>query len=182
MALPSVSRLWFSRSTPLAFSGAARLSAVLVAGLLAATSGVTACSSDDDGGGSSSSSGKPGTCEADARKDVYAAGLTKKASSLTVALLASSPSPPAKSMNAFTLRITDAGGAPVDGATVAVTPYMPDHAHGTNVVPEVAAKGDGTYEVSKIYLVMPGFWRITVTVTTPGAAPQEVAFSFCVEG
>ena len=94
----------------------------------------------------------------------------------------SNPAPPAKQSNVLTLQVADASGKPVDGATLSVLPYMPDHGHGSSVKPTVTAKGGGTYEVTNVYLPMPGLWRLTVTVQMPNVAAQDAAFSFCIDG
>lgn len=158
----------------------------LVLATLLVTLVATACSSSDDGGSSSGSSGSSGTtsaCATDTRKDVYAAGLAKQtAGALSVKLMESTPAPPAKQSNALTFQVTDAAGNPVDGATLSVTPFMPDHGHGSSVKPSVTPKGGGTYAVANVYLPMPGLWRLTVTVQMPNVAPQDVAFSFCIDG
>ena len=142
---------------------------------------VAACSGDDD----ESSSGAPPAsgCAADTRKDVYTAGLSKSAGSLSVKLLESRPGPPIKGTNAMTIEILDPGGQPVDGATVTVTPWMPDHAHGSAVKPVVTPVGGGKYDVEKVYLAMAGLWQIKVSVEPPGGgALQEAVFQFCLDG
>ena len=154
----------------------------LVAGLLLAS----ACSSEEpDSGSSSGGVGQSTGCAQDTRKDVYTAGLAKQNDAVSVKIVDSTPSPPKKGTNTMTLLIADPAGKPIDGATVSVTPYMPDHAHGSAVTPVVTAMGEGKYAVAKIYYPMPGLWKVTVTVqmSGPGApAPQEVAFNFCFDG
>lgn len=146
---------------------------------------VAACSSSD-ASTSSSSSGSSGfqstACEKDTRKDIYTAGLAKQSAGLTVKIVESNPSPPKKGMNTMTLELVDGAGAAVDAATVAVTPWMPDHAHGSALTPVATPMGGGRYAVSKIYYPMPGLWQVTVSVQTPGAAAQEVTFNFCFDG
>ena len=68
---------------------------------------------------------------------------------------------------AHVLEVADAAGKPVDGATLSVTPFMPDHGHGSSVKPTVTREGGGTYDVTNVYLPMPGLWRLTVTVQMP---------------
>jgi hypothetical protein len=150
--------------------------------LTLATVAVTACSSSDDGG-SSGTSGTTNACATDTRKDIYTAGLAKQTSgALSVKLMEATPAPPAKQSNALTFVVTDAAGKPVDGATLSVTPFMPDHGHGSSVKPTVTPMGGGTYDVANVYLPMPGLWRLTVTVQMPNVAAQDVAFSFCIDG
>lgn len=152
------------------------------ASLIVAGACVTACGSDD-GSSTSGTSGTTGqtACAQDARKDIYTAGLSKQGGSISVKLVDSTPSPPAKLMNQLDVIVTD-GGKPIDNATITVTPWMPDHAHGSAVVPIVTAKGGGQYHIEKIYYPMPGLWQLTLTITAPGAAPQDVVFKFCLEG
>jgi hypothetical protein len=142
---------------------------------------VTACSGDDDP--SSSSGAPPQTgCAADNRKDVYTAGLVKPAGDLSVKLVEASPAPPAKGTNTMTIEVRDGAGNPVDGATITVTPFMPDHAHGSAVKPIVTPSGSGKYAVEKVYLAMAGLWKLTVAVQMPGGALHEAAFQFCLDG
>jgi len=157
----------------------------LALSLLLVTVAVTACSSSDDGGssGTSGTSGTTGACATDTRKDIYTAGLAKQTSgALSVKLMEATPAPPAKQSNALTFQLTDAAGKPVDDATLSVTPFMPDHGHGSSVKPTITPKGGGTYDVANVYLPMPGLWRLTVTVQLPNVAAQDVAFSFCIDG
>src|SRR5689334_6660824 len=123
-------------------------SPLLASFIVAALAILTACSEDDGGGSSGAARG----CAADNRKDTYSAGLTKAAGGLQVRILEATPAPLAKGRNVLMLEIVDAGGQPVDGATVGVTPWMPDHAHGSAVRTVVTPSGSGKYEVKEIYL------------------------------
>jgi hypothetical protein len=141
---------------------------------------VSGCSSDDDG--SAATNGASVTaCAADMRKDLYAAGMTKPAGTLVVKLVEAVPAPPIKGMNVLTVNITDGGGAPLDGATLTLVPFMPDHAHGSARKPLVTASGGGTYTITDIWLPMAGLWKLTITVQSNGAT-SEAAFQFCVDG
>jgi len=151
--------------------------------VLSSVMAIAACSSDDSSGSSSSSSGGQNSgCAADNRKDIYTAGITKPAGTLQVKLVDAKPGPPAKGTNEMMIEVLDAAGAPIDGATVVVTPFMPDHGHGSAVAPIVTAAGAGKYNVQKVYLSMAGLWKITVSVQQAGGAIQEAAFQFCLEG
>jgi hypothetical protein len=150
--------------------------------VLASVLAVAACSSGDGATGTTNGAVAPATgCAADTRKDVYAAGLTKPAGTYQVKIVEATPSPPAKGNNDMTLEIVDANHQPVDGATVTVTPFMPDHGHGSAVTPVVTPSAAGKYVVSKIYLAMAGLWKITISVQS-GGSTQEAAFQFCVDG
>ena len=157
-----------------------------LAALATALVAVAACGTSDGGGdGTSGTSGSAtNACAQDTRKDIYTAGLSKKtAGELSVKIVESTPAPPAKLTNTMTFQLLDAANLPVDGASVSVVPFMPDHGHGSAIKPSVTPKGGGLYAVTNLYYPMPGLWRVTVTIQMPGAAAaQEVAFSFCIDG
>jgi len=164
----------------------ARFSLAFVAVALGSAGLVAGCASSDSGNGTSNpgatTSATQTACSTDTRKDVYAAGMTKPAGPLTVKLLESDPGPPIKGTNNMTVEVTDASGAPVDGAKLTVTPFMPDHGHGSSVVPTVAASGGGKYVVSNVYLVMAGLWRVTFSVQAGTAPSADAVFNFCLDG
>ena len=159
-----------------------------IAAFGAVASAALGCSSSGGDGGTGGTSGAGTTtstaCSADNRKDIYTAGLAKQTATraLSIKLMDAMPAPPQKQSNALILQVVDAAGMPVDGATVSVTPFMPDHGHGSSVKPTVTAKGGGLYDVANVYLPMPGLWRLTVTVQMPNVAAQDAAFQFCIDG
>jgi YtkA-like len=121
-------------------------------------------------------------CTNDPRADHFVPGLAKTGpmGRLKVVLLASDPSPPTKGNNAWTIRVEDMG-TPQTGATMKITPFMPDHGHGTPTKANVSPMMEpGQYQVTPLYLYMAGLWQITLEVTTP-AAKDSVVFSFCIE-
>jgi YtkA-like len=96
------------------------------------------------------------------------------------------PGPEVKGVNTWNVLIGDSAGAPLDGLTVTVTPYMPDHRHGTSVAPVTTASGAGGYLVTPVYLYMSGYWEVTLDIEPPatdgGAAPrsESVMFNLCI--
>jgi hypothetical protein len=73
----------------------------------------------------------------------------------------STPSPvPLLQMHSWTLTIADAGGRPVDGATITVEGGMPAHAHGLPTTPQVKGLGQGRYLVEGLKFHMPGAWVV----------------------
>ncbi len=155
-----------------------------VAVLASACSSSSGSGDGNTGGTSGASTTMSSACMADTRKDIYTAGLTKQTASgaLSIELMNATPAPPQKESNALVLKVVGAGGAPVDGATLSVVPFMPDHGHGSSVKPTVTPMGGGLYDVSNVYLPMPGLWRLTVTVQMPNVAAQDAAFQFCIDG
>lgn len=82
---------------------------------------------------------------------------------LTVELRTSPNQPPERGVICAELRVVDVNGAPRDGLTVDVVPWMPAHGHGSNVVPVVTPRGEGVYRVASLDLSMPGTWELRFT-------------------
>ncbi len=100
-------------------------------------------------------------------------------------LMSADPAPPTRGNNTWVVLVSsmDAGvvGAPVDGATIKVTPFMPSHQHGTGVVAEVTPMTEaGQYQLSPVNLWMQGVWETTIRATV-GDKTDTAVFKFCVE-
>lgn len=132
--------------------------------------------------------GSSGSCSQETRAEPYLAGLEKpgKQGSLVFRLIESQPGPPQKGDNVWTLAIKNSSGSAQPAATVSVTPFMPDHGHGSPIKAEVSElatpAGGGQYRVSPVNLFMPGLWQITVAAQTTGGASDSAVFAFCIEG
>jgi hypothetical protein len=126
----------------------------------------------------SESCGEPG--------ETYTAGMSHSGDlSVLDFALYGDPAPPDKGVNVFTVQVTDAASdVGVDGATVRITPFMPEHGHGTNPVDYgTAATGDaGSYESVPIDLFMSGLWELTFIVSSGDAVLDQTTYSFCLEG
>ncbi len=92
---------------------------------------------------------------------------TSDTGALSLVLRTSPSQPPPRGACAVELTVTDASGAPKDGLTIDVVPWMPSHGHGASVVPSVVAKGGGKYVVTDVDLFMPGEWELRTTFTGP---------------
>ena len=158
------------------------------AGLLAAiTVPLVACSSKSAGGSGAPEAGTGDesavvSCD-DPREQTYAANMQVKGDKgvFTFVLVSCAPAPPAAENNAMVLQVLDASGAPVTSAQVtSVTPTMPLMSHGTSK-PTVVANGDGTFNVSNVYLFMAGLWQITIDASS-GSDQDSASFYFCVAG
>lgn len=153
------------------------LACTLAAAFATSTGGCSSPAADDDGGTTYN-------CAADTRDEQFLAGMQKEgAGGVVVALTSATPAPPARDDNAWVIDVSKAGAA-VTGATIKVTPFMPDHRHGTSVVVVVTpdATVPGRYQLSPINLWMPGFWEITIDVTPAGGVRDSVVFRFCITG
>jgi hypothetical protein len=102
------------------------------------------------------------------------------ASGLVSVSVWTSPAPPTKGLNAVRFRVVDAGGAPLDGAGVSATVWMPAHGHGTSVKPSVTERGDGVYDVERVVFFMDGHWEVRSTFTDGAGAVDGFVATFDV--
>jgi hypothetical protein len=124
------------------------------------------------------------SCAGDPRAEPYVAGRKKMGAGgkLSVTLMAAEPAPPIKGFNVWTVLVADTAGSAQAGATVKVTPWMPDHRHGPQVQPLISAiDPPGQYKVSQLHLFMAGLWQVTVDVTSAAGVKDAVVFQLCVD-
>jgi hypothetical protein len=122
-------------------------------------------------------------CDADTRDEDFFAGMSKTGDiGIEVVLVESTPAPPSRGDNTFTVELRDDEGTLIEGATFEVVPFMPDHNHGTPIDAEVTphAETPGRYQVTPVNLWMPGIWEVNVELSAP--AEQDVVFVFCIPG
>ena len=108
------------------------------------------------------------TCETDPRAVPYHAGMEVESSAqppvFRLRLVESVPGPPVKGRNTWTVEVEEiATGAALDNLELSVTPYMPDHMHGTTPV-VVTPVGGGAYTLAPVYLYMSGVWQVRFTI------------------
>nr|MBA3538160.1 FixH family protein [Deltaproteobacteria bacterium] len=105
------------------------------------------------------------------------------AGALDFKLMTANPAPPARGDNIWTLQVSAmAGGtvgAPVAGGMLTVTPFMPDHQHGTPLRVEITDQGNGMYELSPVNMWMPGLWETTIQVSSASGTDQAI-YRFCI--
>jgi YtkA-like len=114
------------------------------------------------------------TCATEKRAVPYQPGMevTSSAGLFKVKLVESVPGPPVKGNEVWTIEVDDATStstSPLDGLTVSVTPWMPDHGHGTEPV-NVTASGGGKYGLDPLYLYMRGYWEIRLAIAAGAGA------------
>lgn len=121
-----------------------------------------------------------GTWPCDGLAPGYAPGLEATgANGVQVTLNEAVPAPPIVGLNSFHLSIQDDAGNTVSGAELTVTPYMPQHHHGSPTVPESEQLENGTYRVTGVEFTMPGFWEITIDVDGGGVS-DTVRLKLCI--
>jgi hypothetical protein len=124
-------------------------------------------------------------CMTSGRGDNYAVGLqhTGTNQAYVFKMMSAMPAPPARNLNTWVIQISwEATGAPVTGASLNVSPFMPDHQHGpgayTPQVQELTTPGQ--YQISDINTWMPGYWEVTIDATTPDKIEDSAVFKFCI--
>jgi hypothetical protein len=130
--------------------------------------------------GSSGASSNASTCSASTSFPASSlASIAGTSGALHVELRSAPNQPLLSGLDCIELVVTDAQtGAPVDGLTVAMTPWMPAMGHGADVTPQVTALGDGRYVFTDVSLFMPGEWELRTQIT--GAMTDSVDPTFNV--
>ena len=126
-------------------------------------------------------------CTNDPRADQFVVGLDKHgtAGNLDFVLETASPAPPARPNNTWVLQVNGMSsgvvGAPQTGVTMAVTPFMPDHQHGTPIPVNITTMPTaGQYQLSPINTWMPGLWTVTIQAQS-GSVSDQTTFAFCIK-
>lgn len=123
------------------------------------------------------------TCGDADRYEPYVPGLEREGEAgAVVSLERAIPGPPEKGDNEWTLHVIDADGASMDDLELLVSPFMPDHGHGSPVDP-IVTPGDeaGEYLVDLVFN-MGGFWEVSISLDEAGGEQlDEVQFGICIE-
>jgi hypothetical protein len=152
---------------------------------LAAALAGTACGNSSNVAGSQSPPvSETSVCASDPRAELYSAGMQQASSdgAVTIRFADADPAPPSKGDNTWTIRLGDAAGQPIEGATITTSPFMPDHGHGASVMPTTTPMSNGLYQIAPLTFFMPGIWQTTFAVQTPKGDSETVVFTFCVDG
>jgi len=123
-------------------------------------------------------------CASDPRVTAYSPDLsvTDPAGDRQYVLVQSTPAPPSRGNDTWTVKVLSGSGAPLTNLDLSAAAFMPDHGHGSSVVPSVTSNGDGTYAVAPLYFFMPGVWRVTLSDADGGSSATSGVWFFCVEG
>jgi len=125
-------------------------------------------------------------CDTETRAVVYAPGMVATGNDAVyeIELVEATPAPPDKGDNSWLIEVRDATTTtPTSAVDLVVTPFMPDHGHGSPITPVVTpGAGDGRFQIDSLNLWMPGLWEVRIDVTDGDTATDLVVFPFCVEG
>jgi hypothetical protein len=127
-------------------------------------------------------------CETVTGTDTFVVGLDKPGAggALDFQLMSAEPAPPARDDNSWIVQINSMAsgvvGAPIDGATLAVTPFMPAHQHGSPIRAQITpvAGQPGQYAISPVNMWMPGVWETTIQATS-GDTTDKAVYRFCID-
>jgi hypothetical protein len=129
---------------------------------------------------------EPVNCATETRDDDFAIGLEKPgaAGALDFTLMSADPAPPVRGDNTWVIQVNSMSGgvvgAPAAGASMTVTPYMPDHGHPSGKTVHIEAMPDaGQYKLTPLNFWMPGLWETTLDVTS-GGGNDVVVLRFCI--
>lgn len=75
--------------------------------------------------------------------------------------------------NEVDLYVTDDKGMSVEGAEIEITPWMPEHGHGTIWPPTITERGKGLYG-AVIPLIMIGHWELRIRIRKGGIEDSTV--------
>jgi hypothetical protein len=140
--------------------------------------------------GTNDTTDPPVDCSTVSGTDTFTVGLEKMGAvgTLDFRLMSIDPAPePQRGDNTWIVQVNSMNnsvvGAPVDGAGLEVTPYMPAHGHGTPIIPTITPTGDpGQYKVAPVNLWMPGVWQTTIKATPAGGTADRAVYTFCLPG
>ena len=125
-------------------------------------------------------------CINSGRGEIYVVGLEHQgmAGALDFKLMSATPAPPGFNDNTWIIQINSMSGgvvgSPATGASITVTPFMPDHQHGTLKVKVEAMPDAGQYKLTPINMWMPGLWETTIDAQV-GAVTDRVVYKFCIQ-
>lgn len=157
---------------------------ILIAASILTLVGIVSCTGDEP---PTETEPNPSVCEDSSQAyDPMETGLTKASANevFQVLIASTTPSPPEEGKgNALRVQLLDMGGAPLPDATITkVVPFMPDHGHGTEEVPEMSATdAEGYVDVTNVDFMMPGVWRLEFHVDVDGTV-DTARFGVCIDG
>ena len=131
-------------------------------------------------GSASDSAGPPETCNG--RGDRLEALALEGEAGLELTFVSAAPMAPVVGDNSWVVALSDDTSEPIVGASddIFVTPFMPAHMHGSPVAVGVYEQQQGTYELSPVNTHMPGYWEVTIELST-GEFEDAVVVGVCVQ-
>ena len=85
------------------------------------------------------------------------------------------PNPPHVGEHRVVITLDQLDSAPLEGATVELSPWMPAHGHGSTDV-EAVEEAPGVYVAQDVWLNMPGIWDLRVRVEAEALGELTATF------
>lgn len=168
--------------------GPVKSSIVAAATFLIGIAGCAPCetsngATDADADGGAEAGLPPAPCDGRGQvlEDVDIAARVDGGASLSLKFVEGEPMPPVVGNNSWLFAL-ELDGVPFAGAAehVIVTPFMPDHGHGTPTAVVVTETSAGSYQFEPVHTRMAGFWEIRIDVDTADV-DATLVFGVCVE-
>jgi hypothetical protein len=129
-------------------------------------------------------------CAADTRGETFTPGLEKMGSTqaFDYKLMSVDPAPPSRGDNTWVVQISQMSNNVVAGPatnladTMTVTPFMPDHQHGSPIEVQISEDpaNPGSYTFDPVNLWMPGVWETTIAIPNSAGALDKAKYTFCL--
>ena len=101
-------------------------------------------------------------------------------------LLSSDPERPERGVNTWIIAVkaNDESKEALTNCELTVVPFMPEHGHGSPMMPTVSELSAGQYEVNDIVFNMPGLWELEFQVNCLLEAMQaeSMVYTFWLDG
>lgn len=135
------------------FSSHLKIASLLICYVLMVT--VTGCDLDE---------GSTASVCAESESGCFDPTWSVRSENYVLSLQSASPAPPIRGENTWVIKVVDtSAGSPVE-CELDVTPFMPEHNHGSPTQPNVKRLGEGEYEITNIVFNMSGLWEMRFDV------------------
>ena len=99
-----------------------------------------------------------------------------------LSLLEAVPARPERGVNQWRVSLSKTvSNELIDQCQIMLTPYMPDHGHGSPLTPLVTPLSDGIYLIEEIAFTMPGLWEMRFDVSCDQEGQEPLIYPFWLE-
>jgi hypothetical protein len=154
-----------------------RVTCGLFASLLALACG--SAPSDEDPEEPEASGGSGGASCAGRGQPLVPELVLSAAEDVDVKLLSLEPPIPVVGDNAWQVQVTRTD-VPLEGASLSVLPWMPDHEHASTKTVYVSELEPGAYRLAPVFLGMVGYWEVGIEIAVSGEVLGSVSLNTCL--
>ena len=113
--------------------------------------------------------------------DCFSSEWRIKGQSFTLHLTEALPSPPERGVNTWSVLLSNLDGSPLDDCQINLTPFMPEHGHGSPLQPIVSSQGEGSYLIKEIAFTMPGLWEMRFDIDCHSELSEQLKYLFWLD-